>query len=104
MRHSNDMLSLAVGWLATIGCAHGQPAAQSAAAFQAFECPLGGMSDAQAFGRALTPALDVQYLEVISHGGGHDAVTVAERGARCSGATNAAACDDELSRLKQTWL
>jgi len=104
MRQSNDMLSLVLGLVGTIGCAHGQPAAHSTAAFQAFECPPGGMSDAQAFGRALTPALDVQYLEVISHGGGHDAVTVAERGAKCLGATNAAACDAELSRLRQAWL
>jgi hypothetical protein len=104
MRPSNDIVSLVMGLVAAIGCAHGQSAARSADAFRAFACPPDGVSDAQAFGRALTPAVDVQYVEVISEGGGHDAVIVAERGAKCSGATNAAACDAELSRLKQAWL
>lgn len=104
MRTPINMLSGVLGLIAAVGCAHGQPATRSNAAPQAFECAAGGVTEAQAFGQALKPALDVDYIEVISHGGGHEAVVVAERGAKCSAATNTAACEAELSRLKQAWV
>jgi hypothetical protein len=89
--------------LAAVGCAHSQHA-RPKAPLRAFECPASEAARAQTFGHALKLARDVDYLGVISHGGGHDQMTVAERGTKCSGATDLEACDAELTRQKQAWV
>jgi hypothetical protein len=93
-----------LGAAATVGCAHSSTAAHASETFRAFACPADEAKAARAFGDALALALDVDSLEVISHGGGHDELTVAKRGKACSGATNPDACHAELSRLKQAWV
>lgn len=85
-------------------CAHRGAIPQPGSTFQVFECASPGESEAQAFGRTINLAHQVDYLEVISHGGGHDAARVVERGTACSTATNGSACTDELMRRKQSWL
>jgi hypothetical protein len=99
-----SLLRVLLAAVGAVGCAHGGRAIQPSELFRAFECPTGDTSEAHAFGNALKLALAVDHLEVISHGGGHDQMTVVERGAKCAGATDAAACSAELSRMKQTWL
>ena len=100
LRHLAALLCL----FASASCAHTQPASHTTPAFRAFECPSGDESDAQAFGDALKLALDVDYLEVISHGGGHDQMVVVERGFQCVSAMDPVACNAELTRKKQAWV
>jgi hypothetical protein len=107
MRSPNNHWKLSVALLsamAGVACAHAGPTARSPEPFRAFDCPANAGGEAHAFGHALTLAVDVDYLEVVSHGGGHTDVTVVERGAKCSGAADAAACTAELSRQRQAWL
>lgn len=91
------------GAMAITGCAHGSQA-RPTAPLRAFECSGSEADRARAFGGALKLEREVDYLQVISHGGGHHDLTVAERGTRCSNATSAAACEAELSRVKEQWL
>ena len=98
--HLTVLLSALLG----SACAHSSTSARSDASFQAFACPTDEAKAARSFGDALVLALDVDALEVISHGGGHDRLTVAERGAMCSGATDRAACRAEVARQKLAWV
>ena len=99
---SAGLATLLAGAVAA-GCAHAPPA-QVEEPFRAFECPADGTSEAAAFGAVLTLAFEVDYLEVVSHGGGHRDVTVAERGVKCGGARDGAACRDELARRRRAWV
>jgi hypothetical protein len=96
-------VALLSGLLAS-ACAHSPATARSGEPFHAFACPKDEAKAARSFGEALELALDVDSLEVISHGGGHDQLTVAERGTKCSGATDLAACKAELTRQKLAWV
>jgi hypothetical protein len=96
-------LALLVSALVGAACAHSPTAVHTDEPFHAFACPADETKAARAFGEALELALDVDSLEVISHGGGHNQLTVAERGTKCSLATDLAACEAELARQKLTW-
>jgi hypothetical protein len=96
-------LALILSAVVAAACAHSSTVAPSDEPFHAFACPKDEAKAARSFGDALELALDVDSLEVISHGGGHDQLTVAAHGTKCSGATDLAACEAELARQKLAW-